>query len=107
MSDLPPHEAAYRAVVASQEAQARADGAFTPSTDSNKSTPFYVWGALFGLVVGAFGIDTNRPLWFLSPFVMMAFGAFLFWGFGKLLGLVLRTLFVTLPGLVFGKRKSR
>lgn|SRR5688572_12096671 len=108
MSDLPPHEAAYRAVVANQEAQDRADRSWDgPSTDPNKWTPSYVWGALFGLVVGAFAIDINRPLWFLTPFVTMALGAFIVWGIGKLLGLVILTLFVTLPGLIFGKRKPR
>jgi hypothetical protein len=66
-----------------------------------------VWGALLGLVVGAFSTDTNRPLWFLSPFVAMALGTFIFWEFGKLLGLTLRTLFVTLPRLISGKGKSR
>lgn len=44
---------------------------------------------------------------FLSPFVGMAFGAFIVWAIGKILALVIKTLFVTLPGLIFGKRQPR
>ena len=83
MSDPPPYETACRAVVAYQEAQDRADRAWSgPGTDPNKWTPAYVWGALFGLVLSAFGIHTNRPLCIRPPFV-------------------------TLPGLIFGKRNPR
>jgi hypothetical protein len=100
MSDekMSSSEVAYRAVLAVQESQRRAEqNSFQVDTSNPQSTPVHVWGALLGLVIAAFAVDASRPISFITaPIMGIAFG----WGFVWLLRKTVLLFFATL-GMVF------
>ena len=99
MSDekMSSSEVAYRAVLAAQESQRRAESAFQVDTSNQQSTPVHVWGALLGLVIAAFAVDASRPISFITaPIMGIAVG----WGFVWLLRKTVLLFFSTL-GKVF------
>jgi hypothetical protein len=71
-----------------------------PDVSSKQSTPLIVWGAFFGLVVGAFSGGSHGFLaGLVSMFAGMAIGAGLVWGIGKAFSLFFRLLGVIFRGL--------
>lgn len=79
MSDesMPPHEVAYQAVREYQDAQSRSESRWKgPSVEYyDKKTSAIVWGALFGLIIGACKVDLNAPVTLVPiPVAGMAIG---------------------------------
>jgi len=77
-------EVAYRMVLENQAASERANSAFTPDVSNTQSTPLIVWGALFGLVVGAFSGGSHSILASIGIMLASMFiCAGIVWGIGK------------------------
>jgi len=97
-------ETAYRAVVEYQEAGKRAERlkGWSPDTSNTQSTPLVVWGAMLGLLIGAFSGGSHGFLVSLVVMALwMAIGAGLAWGAGKTFRLCMRML-----GFVFRTAKK-
>lgn len=101
-------ETAYRAVVEYQEAGKRLERAraWGPDVSNTQSTPFIVWGAFLGFMIGAFsGVEHGFVAGLGAMLAGMAIGAGLFWSFGKALrwtcwgiGAACRTIFKLVKG---------
>jgi hypothetical protein len=97
-------ETAYRAVLEVQAANDRAERSWGgPDVSNQQSTPLIVWGALFGLVVGAFGTGKYSFLASIGIVIAsMAICAGIVWGIGKAFRIIFRTEGVA-PNVMDGK----
>jgi hypothetical protein len=87
-----PHETAYRAVVAYQEAKAQAKSRHhSIDVSNNRKTSMMVFGVFFGLILTAFKVDPKAPLTFLTPLAGMVIGGLIGWTIGRLRKLIFGT----------------